>query len=76
MLSNPPAQYGAMGDFLRVLTPGACMGGVDLQDCSLHWLVAAARRRFLGVRRPITGRLGVHLFLPFGLGPPPGWNDR
>ena len=23
MLSNPPVQYGAMGDFLRVLTPGA-----------------------------------------------------
>ena len=50
--------------------------GVDLQDCFLHWLVATARRRFLEVRRPITGRLGVYLFLPFGLGPLPGWNDR
>ena len=74
-LSNPPVQYGAMGDFLRVLTPGAYMGGVGLQDCFPHLLVAAARRRFLGVRRPITGRLGVYLFLPFGLGPSPGWTD-
>ena len=58
-----------MGDFLRILTPGAYMGGVDLQDCFLYWLVAPVRRRFLGVRHPLTGVLGVHLFLPFGLGP-------
>ena len=75
-IANPPAQYGAMDGFLQVLPPGAYMGGADLQDCFPHWLVAPAHRRPLGVRRPLTGALGVYLFLPFGLGPPPGWNDR
>ena len=55
MLSNPPVQFGAMGDFLRILSPGACMGEVDLQDCCLHWMVAPSRRRNLAVRRPMTG---------------------
>ena len=51
------------------------MGGVDLQDCFLHWLVAPVHRRLLGVRHPISGVLGVYLFIPFGLGPSPGIND-
>ena len=75
-LANPPAQFGAMDDFLQVLPPGAYMGGAGLQDCFLHWFVAPADRRFLGVRRPLTGGLGVYLFVPFGLGPSPGLNDR
>ena len=58
-----------MGDFLQTLSPGAYMGGVDLQDSYLHWLVAPVRRRFLGARRPLPGVLGVYLLLPFGLGP-------
>ena len=65
---NPPVRYGARGEFLSALVPGAYVVGVDLQDCSLHWLVAPSRRRCLGVRHPITGALGVYLFLPFGLG--------
>ena len=75
MLSNPPVQYETMGDLLRILCPGAYMGGVDPQDCFLHWMVAPSRRRYLGVRHPLTGVLGVYLFLLSGLGPFPGWND-
>ena len=30
---------------------------------------------FFGVWRPISGRFGVYLYLPFGLGPSPGRND-
>ena len=30
----------------------------------------------MGLRHPITKRLGVFLFVPFGLGPTPGINDR
>ena len=52
------------------------MAGVDLQDSFLHWLVAPSRRRYVGVRRPMSGVLGVYLFLPVGLGPPPGWYDK
>ena len=32
VLVNPRAQYGTMADFLGPLTPGAYMGGIDLQD--------------------------------------------
>ena len=32
-------------------------------------------RRYLGVRHPVAGVFGVYLFLPFGLGPSPGWHD-
>ena len=76
VLSNHPGQYEAMDDFLRVLTPGAYMRGVDLQDCLLHWMVAPSCRRYLGVRHPLSGVLGAYPFLPLGLGPSPGWNDR
>ena len=65
----------AADDFLQLLSPGACMGGIDLQNCFLRWLVAPSRRRYLGVRRPVTGVLGVYLFLPFRLGPSPGRGD-
>ena len=65
-----------MGDFLQLLSPGACVGGVDPQDCFLRYLVAPSRRRYLGVRRPTSGILGVPVFLPFGLRPFPGWNDK
>ena len=65
----------AAGDFLQLLSPGAYVGGIDLQNCFLRWLVAPSRRRYLGVRHPATGVLGVYLFLPFRLGPPPGWGD-
>ena len=75
-LSNPPAQFGAMGDFLKLLPPGAYIGGIDPQDCFLHWLAAPSRHRYLRVRRPVAGVLGVYLFRPFGLGPPPGWNGK
>ena len=65
-----------MGDFLRILTPGAYAEGVDLRDCFLHWLAAPVCRRFLGDRRPLAGILGAYLVLPFGLGPSQGWNDK
>ena len=37
--------------------------------------MAPERRQLLGVRHPESGRFGVCLFLPFGLGPSPGRND-
>ncbi len=42
----------------------------------MHWPIHKSSRRRLGVRHPITKELGVFLFLPFGLGPAPGINDR
>ena len=76
VLVNPPVQFSAMGDFFQLLSPGACVGGVDPQDCFPRYLVALPRCRYLGVRRPTSGILGVPLFLPFGLRLFPGWNDK
>ena len=70
---SPPVSD--MGDFSRLLLMGAFMGGVDFQYCILRWLVAPECRRFLCVRRPVSGRIGVYPFPPFGLGPPPSRND-
>ena len=72
----PEVNYGTMDSLLGLVFPGCYMAGLDFQDCFLHWLVHADSRRRLGVRHPTSGRLGVFLFLPFGLGPAPGINDR
>ena len=65
-LVTPPVEYGDM----------AFMRGVDSQDSFLRWLVSPECWCYLGVRYPVLGRFGVYLFLPFGLGPSPGWHDR
>ena len=65
-----------MDEFLQLLAPGAYVGGIDLRDCYHQPLVAPTRRRYFGARHPISGILGVYFFLPFGLGPSPGWNDK
>ena len=65
----PLVEYGDMDGFLRLLPPGAFVAGLDIQDCLPQWLVSPARRRLQGVRHPVTLRLRVFLFLPFGLGP-------
>ena len=72
MLVNPPAEYGDMDGFLGIMSPGAFLAGLGLQDCFLHWLASPACRRLLGVRCPVAHHLAVHLFLPFGWGPSPG----
>ena len=52
------------------------MAGLDFQDCFFHWKVHKDSRNWLGLRHPLTNRLGVFFFVPFGLGPAPGINDR
>ena len=72
----PEVNYGTLDSFIEHLKPRAFMAGLDFQDCFLHWKVHKDSRRWLGLRHPSTGRLGVFLFVPFGLGPAPGINDR
>ena len=43
---------------------------------ALCWFASPAGRRLLGVRHPVSQRLGVFLFLPFGLGTSPARNDN
>ena len=69
-------EYGDSDGPLRMLRPGAWAAGLDSQDCFLLWLLSPASRRFLGVRRHNSDRLGVYVFFPLGLGPSPGWNYR
>ena len=67
LLVNP-----GVDKFSRLLAPGAYMAGSEFQDCLPRRLVSPASRRYLGVRRPVSGLLGAHLFLPFGSEPSPG----
>ena len=76
LLVNPDVDYGAMGGLLALLRQGAFMAGPSLQDCFLCLFVSPSSRRFLGVRLPLSGRLGVYLFLPFLPGRSPVWNGR
>ena len=72
----PDVNYGTMDSFLEHMKPRAYMAGLDFQDCFFHWKVHRDSRKWLGLRHPITRRLGVFLFVPFGLSPAPGINDR
>ena len=76
LLLQPDVSYGSLDSWLSNLKPQAFMAGLDLQDCFFHWPIHPDCRRLLGVRRPVSGQLGAYLFLPFGLGPAPGINDR
>ena len=75
-LTIPDVNYGTMDSLLELLKPRAFMAGLDFQDCFFHWKVHKDSRRWLGLRHPISQKLGVFLFVPFGLGPAPGINDR
>ena len=72
---NPDVNSGAMDGSSALLRPGACTAAMGLRGCLCHWLASLARRCFLGVRRPMSGRLGVYFFLPFDLCPFQKWND-
>ncbi len=75
-LLQPPVDYGTMDSLVNLVSPGCHIAGMDVQDCFMHWPIHKQSRRRLGCRHPVTGQFGVFLFLPFGLGPAPGINDR
>ena len=75
-LRIPGVNYGTMDSFVEDIHPNAYMAGLDFKDCFFHWLIHPSSRRWLGLRHPATQQLGVFLYLPFGLGPAPGINDR
>ena len=74
-LTIPEVNYGTMDQLVANITQGAYLAGLDFQDSFLHWPIHPSSRRKLGVRHPLTKRIGVFLYLPFGLGPAPGIND-
>ena len=51
-----------------MLTAAAYMVAFDSRYCFLRWAASPACGRLLGVSHPVAQRLGVYLFLPFGLG--------
>ena len=75
-LTTPPSKSHNMDDLVAHLWKGCHIAGLDIKDCFLHWAVHPNSRRRSGVRHPITGRLGVYLFLPPGLTSAPGINER
>lgn len=74
-LTVPDVHYGRMDSFLENLRRRAYMAGLDFRDCFFHWMVHPSSRKWLGVRHPLSGRIGVFLVVLFGLGPAPGIND-
>ena len=74
-LENRDVDYGTLDGWVALLKKNGYMGGLDVKDCFLHWPMAPKHRRLLGVEHPVNGKKGCYLFLPFGLGPSPGWND-
>ena len=60
---------------INQLRPNCHVAGLDIRDCFLHWPIHRSCRHRLGVRHPWTGRLGVYMFLPPGLGPAPAINE-
>ena len=75
-LETPPTRFDTMDDFLDKLRPNAFMAGLNIRDCFYHWPIHPESRRRLGVRHPISRRLGVYLFLPPGLSAAPGYNEQ
>ena len=71
----PDVNYGTMDSFLENMKPRAYMAGLDFQDCFFHWKVHRDSRKWLGLRHPISQRLGFFPFMAFVLGPAPGIND-
>ena len=72
----PETSFATIDSLLNVLRPGCHIAGLDVKDCFLHWPVHASCRHRLGVRHAWTGQVGVYLFLPPGLSPAPGINER
>ena len=75
-LTIPDMASDTLDMLVNQLRPGCFVAGLDIRDCFLHWPLHASCRHRLGVWHPWTGRLGVYLFLPPGLGPAPGVNDK
>ena len=75
-LYSVPVDYSGWWDLLEVMRPNCFVSGLDLQDCYAHWMIHPMHRRFLGIQTPQTGKVACHLYLPFGIAPAPGINDR
>ena len=75
-LTTPSSLSDNMDDLIKLLWKHCHIAGLDIKDCFLHWAVHSSCRRRLGVRHPLSGRVGVYLFLPLGLRCAPGINER
>ena len=75
-LALPDTSFDTVDSLINALRPNCVIAGMDIMDCFLHWPVHRDSRHRLGVRHPWTGRLGVYLFVPPGLAPAPGINER
>ena len=76
VLGKPDLACSTLDRFLRILFPSTLVVGLEWLDCIPRLLVARSRRRFLGVQCLVPKFMGLYLFLPLGLGPSSGRNDR
>ena len=68
--------YGTVDMAVSRMHKGDFMFVVDLQDCFFNWRVCDADSYLLGFYSHERRQFGRYRFLPFGLSPAPGLNDR
>ena len=71
-----PVNYKSLNDLIENFVFDGYWFGLDLKDCFSHWPLAPSCRRLFGFRNHHSGETGCFLFLPQGLSPSPGINDR
>ena len=73
--ANPSAQYGTTDEFLRLPTPGAVLGGIDLQNC--YPALVCGPVAPTPPRSSPSGHWypGGVLIPTLSVGASPGWND-
>ena len=70
-----PVSYGTVDQAVAMLSPNGFIYVIDLQDAFFNWRVDLESSFELGFYSPKRKCYGKYDYLPFGLGPSPGFND-
>ena len=74
--SEESVDYKSLNDMIEHFRQNGYWFGLDLKDCFSHWPLSPSCRRLFGFKNHASGEIGCFLFLPQGLSPSPGHNDR
>ena len=73
---DQPVDYKSYHNIINHFQLDAFFFGLDLKDCFAHWPLSPNCRRLFGFRNSHTLESGCFTFLPQGLSPSPGINDK
>ena len=68
--------YGSVDKAVATMSRGCFLFVVDLADAFFNWRVSSESTWDLGFYSPKRQQFGIYEFLPFGLSPSPGINDK